>query len=100
MARRCGGATTIARRRRSAADRRVGEKAVEVERRVERRRVRLSEPRPLVERAIPGELEVVAVGIPEVDRYVRPVIGQLAQRHAGIAAAADRVGQGPRAWRS
>src|SRR3977135_454896 len=49
--------------------------------------------RPLVERAVPAQLEVVAVRVGDVDRQVRAVVGGLAQRPAGLAQAAQRIGQ-------
>src|SRR3954449_2153038 len=48
---------------------------------------------PLVERAVPGDLEVVAVGVGEVDGPVRAVVGQLAQGHTGVDEAGDHLGE-------
>ena len=53
--------------------------------------------RPLGLRAVPVELEVVAVGVGDVDRLVRPVVGELAQRPVDRLQPPDRVGEvGPR----
>ena len=47
--------------------------------------------RPGVERAVPHQLEIVAVGIGQVDRLVRPVVGRLADRDPGRPDPAQRV---------
>src|SRR4051794_10875097 len=49
--------------------------------------------RPLVERAVPAQLEVVAVRVGDVDRLVRAVVGALAQRPVDRLQPPQRVGQ-------
>ena len=49
--------------------------------------------RPLRLRAVPGQLEVVAVRVGDVDRLVRAVVGRLADRPVALVQAAVRVGQ-------
>ena len=49
--------------------------------------------RPLGLRAVPVELEVVAVGVGDVDRLVRAVVGELAERPVDAPAGGGRVGQ-------
>src|SRR3954454_14566818 len=49
---------------------------------------------PLLRRAVPAQLEVVAVGVGDVDRLVRAVVGRLAQRPVDRLQTPQRVGQG------
>src|SRR5205814_5801049 len=70
-----------------------GEQVVELERGVDRRCVVVAVATPLRERPVPGELEVVAVGIAEVDGEVRAVIRELPQRDAGVDEPADDLGE-------
>jgi len=69
------------------------EQLVEVEPAVVRRRVVGSVAAPLVERPVPGELEIVPVGVAEVDREVGAVIGELPQRDARVDEPSDRLGE-------
>jgi hypothetical protein len=47
--------------------------------------------RPLSRRPVPRELEIVAVRVGEIDRFVRAVIGELPQRDAGVDEPLDRL---------
>src|SRR5215204_2167952 len=69
------------------------EQLVDVERGVDRGRVVRSEDGPLLERPVPRQLEIVAVRIGQVHREVGAVVGELAQRHAGVEQAPDGLRQ-------
>ena len=78
---------------RGALRQRCAEQVLQVEVAEDRRDVAVLVERPLLDRAVPGELEVVAVGVGEVDGLVRAVVGELAQRDAGLLQPPHRVGQ-------
>src|SRR5262249_37120867 len=59
----------------------------------DRRCVLAAEARPLFERPIPGELEVVPVRVAQVDGQVGAVVGQLPERDPCIDEATDGLGE-------
>src|SRR5262249_20767901 len=58
----------------------LGQQAIEIQFAAAERDVALRVTRPLIHRAIPAQFEVVAVRILNVDRFVCPMVGDLAQR--------------------
>jgi hypothetical protein len=67
----------------------MGEQLVELEPAVVRRRVVRAVAPPLLERAVPRELEVVAVWVAQIDGEMRAVIRELPQWNACVNEAAD-----------
>ena len=56
----------------------LGEEVVEVELAEGRRESATLGPRPLIDRPVPCQLEIIAVRIGEIDRFVGAVVGKLA----------------------
>jgi probable F420-dependent oxidoreductase len=71
----------------------LGQEVVEVEIAEDRNETAASGPRPLFDRSVPCELEVVAVGIGEIDGFVRAVIRQLPQWNARALQPPHRVSE-------
>src|SRR5262249_3322955 len=71
--------------------RRLAEQVLQVQLAAGERKPALGVARPLLRWAVPVELDVVAVGVGDVDRLVRAVVGQLAQRPVDRLQAAPRV---------
>ena len=70
----------------------LAQQVVEVERLGIHRQLAARLARPLLLRAVPGELEAVAVGVAQVERLGDAVVAGALERVAGGEQAAQRVG--------